>query len=43
VFAQHLENERRMLAELSGDEQRLLAALLARLEHSLERADETGD
>ncbi len=40
VFDRHLENERRMLAGLSGDERRLLAALLARLEHSLERAEE---
>ena len=42
VFAQHLQNERRMLAGLSGDEQRLLSALLARLEHSLEAAARPG-
>ncbi|MBF9069521.1 MarR family winged helix-turn-helix transcriptional regulator [Streptacidiphilus fuscans] len=38
VFARHLDNERRMLAGLSGDERRLLAALLARLETSLDAA-----
>jgi DNA-binding MarR family transcriptional regulator len=40
VFARHLDNERRMLADLSGDERRLLAALLGRLERSLEHAQE---
>ncbi|MEV8596278.1 MarR family transcriptional regulator [Streptomyces sp. NPDC052012] len=41
VFAEHLDNERRMLAELSPAERRQLARLLSKLEHSIVHAAET--
>ncbi|MEW2249249.1 MULTISPECIES: MarR family winged helix-turn-helix transcriptional regulator [unclassified Streptomyces] len=40
VFAEHLDNERRMLAELSPAERRQLARLLSKLERSIVHAAE---
>ncbi|MFJ9815280.1 MarR family winged helix-turn-helix transcriptional regulator [Streptomyces sp. NPDC101151] len=40
VFAEHLDNERRMLAELSPPERRQLARLLRKLEDSILASDE---
>ncbi|MEU0395603.1 MarR family transcriptional regulator [Streptomyces sp. NPDC006208] len=40
VFAEHLDNERRMLGELSPAECRQLARLLRKLEHSILVSDE---
>ncbi|MER7820699.1 MarR family transcriptional regulator [Streptomyces sp. NPDC096153] len=39
VFAEHLDNERRMLGELSPSECRQLARLLRKLEHSILASD----
>ncbi len=41
LFADHLENERRMLAGLSAEERGQLGDLLAKLEESLEAAEDT--
>lgn len=41
LFVEHLENERRMLAGLSAAEREQLGDLLARLELSLEAAEDT--
>lgn len=40
VFAEHLDNERRMLADLSPSERRQLARLLRKLEDSILASDE---
>jgi DNA-binding MarR family transcriptional regulator len=40
VFAEHLDNERRMLGDLSPSERRQLARLLRKLEHSILSSDE---
>ncbi len=40
VFAEHLENERRMLGGLSPAERRQLARLLSKLEYSIVESDE---
>ncbi|WP_255951781.1 MarR family winged helix-turn-helix transcriptional regulator [Streptomyces odontomachi] len=40
VFAEHLDNERRMLGEMSPSECRQLARLLRKLEHSILASDE---
>ncbi|MQY34567.1 hypothetical protein SRB17_25370 [Streptomyces sp. RB17] len=43
VFAEHLENERRMLGELSPAERRQLARLLSKLEHSIVGSEDAAD
>ncbi|MEU3839209.1 MarR family transcriptional regulator [Streptomyces sp. NPDC028635] len=43
VFAEHLDNERRMLAEVSPAERRQLARLLSKLERSIVHAAESGE
>ncbi len=40
LFAVHLENERRMLAGLTAEERARLGALLGKLEHSLDAAQD---
>ncbi|MCQ4210690.1 MarR family winged helix-turn-helix transcriptional regulator [Streptomyces longispororuber] len=42
VFAEHLDNERRMLGSLTLTERRQLARLLSKLERSIVESDEAG-